>query len=412
MTRSGSLVFMFLCAACAGHPSAPAAGAARCLAAISGDGPSEAQLRRTQGREEPRDVSAWVELAQAWVRVARARSRPELWLNAEDCTQRALTLGPRDPRALRMQGLVFMNAHRFADARAVAQDLLVREPDDALSWGTLSDAELELGHLPEAIAAAQQMLDRKPSLLSYGRAAHLRWLSGDREGAKRMYRAAIAAGREQADPEPRTWLTVQAAWVFWHEGDYAGAARGFELALSQLPDYAPALEGLGRAALAQHRDADAVKWLARAHELHETAETAWALAEAYARTGDKARAAQCYLDVERLGAASDPRTLAWFEAQPGRDPAAALKAAERAFRDHRDWYAKDALALALSRNGRQAEAKRLADEIVALGIPDARLTYHAGEIYQAAGAAAEGGKLIAKALSQNPSGLLERERSL
>jgi tetratricopeptide (TPR) repeat protein len=386
------------------QPAAAKPPAATCLAAVNAGGPAEQQLRRAQAKlgAGETEVSAWVEVGQAWMRVARVHSQPELFRAAEDCTTQALARAPQDAAALRLRGLMLMNAHRFAGARSLARELLERDPADTLSWGTLSDAELELGRVSEAVAAAQEMLDLKPSLLSYGRAAHLRWMTGDVAGAKRLYSAAIAAGQQQADPEPRSWMIVQAAWVFWHEGDYAGAARGFELALSQVPEYAPALEGLGRAALARGDYQEAVRRLERAQALHPLAESAWWLGDAYALAGDQVRAAAAYREVERLGTRFDPRTLAAFYATQAREPSEAVRLARIAFGEREDCYSKDTLAFALFRRGELQEAKRLAGEAIALGVRDARLLYHAGMIFRAAGDAAEGGKLMQRALSLNP----------
>jgi tetratricopeptide (TPR) repeat protein len=236
-----------------------------------------------------------------------------------------LVLNPDDVVATQLVGLTLLNDHRFEEARDLARRLLDHHPDDPLSWGTLSDAELELGHVDAAIAAAQQMMDRKPNLPSYGRAAHLQWLQGDRKGAKLTYQQAIASGREHKDREPSAWMITQAAWVFWHEGDYAGAAAGFDLALREVPDYAPALEGRGRAALALGDSAAAITWLRKALAAHPLVETAWALGDAHTLQGDRASASKAYLRAVELGSRHDPRPLALFYATKSRDPREALR---------------------------------------------------------------------------------------
>jgi tetratricopeptide (TPR) repeat protein len=408
MQRSLAFLSLVVALACSCTPRSGAAvresTKVDCLAAVSGASNAEVSLQAAQRAtvtEKP-DASAWVRVGQAWLRLARLRSQPDHFVAAEDCAARALAQNANDPSAMRLRGLLHMNAHRFAAARELSQTLLARNPSDTLSWGTLSDAELELGHISEATAAAQHMLDQKPSLLSYGRAAHLRWLIGDRPGAKRLYQAAIAAGQAQADPEPRVWMTVQAAWVFWHEGDYAGAQRGFELALSQLPDYAPALEGLGRTALSRGEYSQAITWLERAQQLHPLAETAWWLGDAYMLSGKRDLATAQYREVERIAARMDPRTLALFYATQAREPREALRLAKLAWSERQDGYTKDVLAFALYRNGELTEATRLARELSATAVPDARLIYRAGLILRAAGAAAEGGELLSRALTLNP----------
>jgi len=129
--------------------------------------------------------------------------------------------------------------------------LIERDADDVGAWGLMSDASLELGAIADATAAAQRMMDLKPSLLSYGRAAHLRFLAGDAAGALDLYGLAITSGRHLKDREPSAWMMVQAALVFLDKGDYAGADAGFDAALREVPSYAPALAGKLQAAQAR-----------------------------------------------------------------------------------------------------------------------------------------------------------------
>jgi tetratricopeptide (TPR) repeat protein len=406
MSTVGLMLTLVACQGTAGGSKATPvrALAARCDAAPSGDSSAAIDTRRDQLKLKAADAdaNAWLAVGQDFVRMARTHAEPRYYLQAEACAREALARSPEEAGAQRLMGLVLLNQHRFADARALGLELLARHPEDAVSWGTLSDAELELGNIPAAIAAAQQMMDRKPNLPSYGRAAHLRWLQGDTQGAKFVYQQAIAAGREHKDHEPRAWMLVQAAWLFWHEGDYAGAAAGFDLALREVADYPAALEGKGRAALAQGEYRAAIGWLSRALAAHPLVETAWALGDAYSLAGDEPAARVAYARVARDGARLDPRTLSLFYSSKAREPEQALRLAQSAYAERQDGYSKDALAFALYRAGQLSEATRLAREVIALGTPDARLLYHAGLIERAAGDAASGEALMARALHLNP----------
>lgn len=384
MTRHHALLFLTL-AACSGTPSA---SPARCD--LSG----------------ARTPDALVQAGSDFVRSARLKSEPALYQSAQACAVEALALQPDYAPAQRLQGLVLLNNHAFTKARDLAASMLARHPEDALTWGTRSDAELELGNTSAAIDAAQRMLDLKPNLPSYGRAAHLRWLQGDLPAAKRLYELAIASGTGQRDPEPRAWMIAQAAWLFWHEGDYPGAAAGFELARANIPEYAPALEGLGRTALAAGDYKSAVQWLERARSSRPSIETSAWLGDAYALSGDRARAKAMYAEVERDGVRHDPRALAGFYTSHDREPSNALALARAEYAQRKDVYTKDVLAYALYRNRNLDEALRLAREVVATGTADARLLYHAGVIEAAAAgdeaARAAGRARVADALRRNP----------
>lgn len=347
-------------------------------------------------------ASPLVEAAQVHLRRARVSFDPGEHARARTCVDAALAREPEHAGARRLDSLLLLNDHRFAEARDAARRLVADNPQDALSWGTLSDALLELGELAGAIEAAQHMMDLKPNLPAYGRAAHLRWLQGDTAGAKRLYELAIAVGGAQRDREPRAWMISEAARLFWHEGDYRGAAAGFELALREVPDYAPGLEGRGRAALSLADYPGAIQWLERALRARPLPETAWLLGDAYTLAGDRARAELAYARVEREGAAHDPRTLALFLASQGRDPERALRLARAEHAARSDLYANDALALALHRAGQQREADRHATSALEHGTPDARLLYHAGLIKRALGQDDKAGALIAEALRLNP----------
>jgi tetratricopeptide (TPR) repeat protein len=376
---------------------------ASCDAKVAGSGGRDADIARLQAklREPGAGAEAYVSVGYAWVRKARADATPQHYRNAESCAQQALELAPGDALANGLRAMTLLNDHRFAEARALALELLAKDPRDVTALGLLSDAALELGDREAAIEAAQRMVDEKPGLLSYGRAAHLRWLQGDVAGAKRLYERAISAGTELKDREPRAWMIVQAALVFWHAGDYAGADAGFDLALREQPEYAPALEGKGRVALARGDARAAIGWLERAERKSPLCETAWLLGDAYQLIGDEEQAERAYQRVEREGKAHDPRTLALFYATKNRRPEDALKLARSEYAARRDLYAKDVLAYALFRSGDVAGARALSRDVLAQAAPDARLLYRAGEIARAAGDEREGAALIAQARQLN-----------
>ncbi len=239
--------------ACGEHPNVPSAAAPAsdyCLATQGDDALAKAQAK-AKGASGRGRAAAWVAVGHELVRIARTRMAPELYRNVDACVERALQAAAGDVDALHLRGLVLMDAHQFAQARALAQQLIARDDDDVGAWGLLSDAALEQGSLDEATKAAQRMLDLKPSILSYGRAAHLRFLAGDVRGALELYSLAIASGRPLRDREPSAWMMVEAARVFLTEGDYAGAEAGFDDALRELPGYAPALAGKRQVAQAR-----------------------------------------------------------------------------------------------------------------------------------------------------------------
>ena len=387
-----------------GSAPAPRPRGALALVAPRGGTPVDALLQGLQGRvrRAPEKLDSWIALGRAWVRKARESADPGYYRSAESAARAALEIAPGSPLALDLLGLVLLSDHRFAEARALALEVIARRPDDAPALGNLSDAALELGRFEEAAQAAQRMVELKPNLPSYARAAYLRWLQGDGRAAKGILRLAIDAAADTRDPEPRAWAIVQAALLFWHEGDGEGAEAGFDAALSAFPEYPPALAGKARVLLARGEGRRAAALAERAYAKSPLLEHAWLLGDARAAVGDLAGAHAAYDILVRQGERTDPRTLALYYATTGQNAAEAVRLASAELRVRGDIYTQDALAFALYRAGRLAEARAASDAALRLGTRDARLLYHAGAIRLAQGELEAGRRLLADALALNP----------
>ncbi|MCV4640225.1 hypothetical protein OFB62_33500, partial [Escherichia coli] len=74
---------------------------------------------------------------------------------------------PNDPWAKKLQASLSLTFHRFANGLELANRLLKEFPDDPFVYGVLADANTELGNYPEAVAAAQKMVDLRPNSSSY-----------------------------------------------------------------------------------------------------------------------------------------------------------------------------------------------------------------------------------------------------
>ncbi|MCB9787623.1 MAG: tetratricopeptide repeat protein [Deltaproteobacteria bacterium] len=374
------------------------------LAPPEGSGPvvHALQKRQAAARQDPTRLELWVQVGHAWMQKARADADPGAVLHAEAAAAVVLATAPRDVRARDLYAMVLLDAHRFAEARDLARAVLADAPDAVLAWGALSDALLELGDFDGALEAAQRMVDLKPGLPSYARAAWLRWLGGDVEGARTAYRLAISAGGGAADREPASWVLVEAAETFRLTGDLEGAEAGYALALQHLPDYPPALVGQARVLLARGEAAHAVPLLERALARKPAVTTAGLLATAREAAGDADGAEEALSEAVAIGRRGDGLGLSRLYSERGLETAEALALA-RAEVAHRGGIAtQDALAWALYRAGRPGEARAASDLALAHGTRDARLLYHAGAIRVAQGQVSEGRALIEEALMLAP----------
>lgn len=411
-----SICLLVLLFACSKKPAPATAGAAgsidtsegraKMLALMQPGGtlPVDKTIEGLQAmvQRQPDKTDAWLALGQAWIVKARDTARPSLYANAGACADTILAAQPDNRAALELQGLVMMNDHRFEDARLKMREVVTKWPDVPVAWGTLSDALLELGRYDEAVDAAQHMVDLKPNLPSYSRAAYLQWLRADLKDARESVRVAIDAGNDGKDHEPKAWVLVQAAMMFWNEGDVDGALVGFEQALPVMPDFPPALVGKARVLIGRGDGRAAAPLLEKAYKANPLIETGWLLGDARELAGDTAGAQQVWAEIEKRGRLSDARTLAQFLATKKLQTDEAVKLAldERKLRD--DLYTEDTVAWALYRAGRLDEALEASAKAGKLGTRDARLWFHEGAIRLAKGETQRGRELIQKALALNP----------
>ena len=363
----------------------------------------ELRARIATAKAQPRKLDAWILVGRSWVQKARNTGDPGYYLNADAAAEVALELEPQSPLALNLRGLVLLNSHRFPEAKALAESILARDPDDAMALGTLCDAELELGRVQGAIDAAEKMVTKKPDLPSYSRASYLRWLKGDAAGALEGMRLAFDAGRSQKDKEPAAWALSQLATYFWHLGDIAGAEAGYDLTLQYAKGYIPAMVGRARVAMARNKPKVAVELLERALSEQPLAETAWLLGDARAAAGDLAGAEAAWAECVRLGRQADPRTLAMFFATKHRDVAQAVTLAKAELDKRPGPYSRDAYAFALLRAGRVAEARDTLAPVLAMGLAEPGIKYRAALLALASGEEAKGKKLLAELLAKTPS---------
>lgn len=418
MRRSLTLAAVFVLLGCERAPQDPAATAptrstadARvdpptlptALGPVPGDGPTERALRDAQAavRRNPGRGRPLLQLAQLYVRKARESSDPGFYAQADECVTEALRLDPDDLAALQVRGLVFMQDHRFADAKRLADRSLARAPQQPIFWGLLGDAEMEVGHYDQAERAYQRMIDLRPNLASYSRGAWMRWLLGDVDGALDLARRAVEAGSPRA-PEELAWAIVQLGNLHLARGDAREANTHFEAALRAFPQYPPALDGRGRAKLAMGDARGAIEDLRAAVEGSTTTEHLAHLGDALDASGSHDEARAVWARAERMGRRSDPRTLASLYADQARETesAVALARTEVAARPD-DVYSLDVLAWALLRAGRLDEAAVTVDRARRLHTREARFSFHAGMIAAAQGHREAAVTLLREALAWN-----------
>jgi tetratricopeptide (TPR) repeat protein len=347
----------------------------------------EIRALRTRVRSAAGASSYLERLGWAWIereRVVHDHRLFDLALATAACLQER---SPGNAEAPRIQAHALVSLHRFKEGEQVAR----RRVASGGSWidhAVLGDALIEQGQIEEAAEQYQIMADGNPGPQAWSRAAHLRWLLGDRQGAiEAMGRAARAL--DGRDPQSAAWCRVRLAHYALEAGRDQEARRLTEAALRLVPDHPAALHVLGLLQLLEGRADDAIGSFRTAAEADPLPEYQWALLEALREAGQDSDAAVVERRLLSEGEREDPRSLALFLASTGRDPARALRLAMQELQTRQDPITLDVVAVALLVSGRVAEAGDYLRRAQATGTRSPRLAIHAALIAAAAGDARE-----------------------
>src|SRR5262245_51862425 len=404
-----ALAMMVALAGCAGAGADP--GAIVLRADPGGDAGSGREVARL--REQARGATQPLPYLErlGWTEIAREASDHkhahfERALLAAACMEKHAPAAP-EARLLRAHALVSM--HRFKDGEAVARTLVTEAP----SWmasGVLGDALVEQGRLEEAAVRYQAMADANPGSQAWSRAAHLRWLLGDRVGAVEAMSRAAEAG-DGRDPRAGAWYRGRLAYYALEAGRLEEARRWSDAALALASTHPQALHARGLLLLDEGRPADAVEALRKAVAADPLPEYLRALGEALGESGHADEARQAEARLVREGEREDPRGVALFLASTGADPGRAVRLARAELEVRQDPVTLDVYAAALLAAGRIEEARDYSRRARASGTRAPRLALHGAAIAAAAGDAVEAARLAEEAAAMS-SALLPSERRI
>jgi tetratricopeptide (TPR) repeat protein len=332
-----------------------------------------------------------------WAFVAKARESfdPGFYKLAEQCARSLELRNPESEEAMLLRAHVLQNLHRFRESETLARRL-VRQRGLSFDYGLLGDALMEQGKLNDAVEVYQRMMNLKPDLRAYARAAHMRWLKGDLAGAIEAMQLAVSAA-SPSDAESGAWVNTRLATYLFQAGKVDEAEQRCAFALSLESNYPPTLLLNGKMLLAQNRLEEALDALQNAVKLNPLPEYQWTLAEALRAAGRDNEASAVEAQLLQHGPIGDPRTVALFLATRRESPEMALRLAHAELDSRGDVFTHDALAWSLAAAGNLAEAQNEIQRALAEGTEDGRLFFHAGVIALQAGHAADAGRWLRKA---------------
>jgi tetratricopeptide (TPR) repeat protein len=337
-------------------------------------------------QKKPAQYAGYNHLAIALSRRARETSDVAYYAQAEDVLKKSLELAPGNLEAEKIHVWLLLGRHEFPAALEAAKLLNKRIPDDVLVYGFLTDANAELGNYSEAEAATLWMLNLRPgNLPGTTRAAYLRELFGDVDGAYELMDMAFQA-TPPTETEDRAWILSQMGHLRFIAGRTDDAEALLKQALQVFPGYHYALGNLAKVRIVQTRYDEAVTLLRQRYEFAPHAENLFDLAEALQLSKREPEAKQAFADFERKSLLesvrkdNSSRELIFYYADHAKQPAKALQIAEEEHAWRHDVYTLDAYAWALHVNGKDEEARKQIEAALAVGVSDAKIFDHAGEI--------------------------------
>ena len=356
--------------------------------------------------EDPESALDMTQLAALVMDEGRMSDDERAFARAESLARRSLgARSRRNGRSAALLANALLARHRFAEANAVARDLVQREPQEPAYRALLAETLMEVGDYEQAIGQLGAVRERRADLGIAPRFARWAELTGQTAEARRILRLARenAANRPDLTSEQRAWFGLRLADLELRHGNLRSASGVIRESLRDAPDD-------WRLILARARhEAARGSWRKAARSAEDVIATvpspdAFALlATAQRELGNVAEAEALDLALEAI-VAGQKETIhrSWALTLLDRDrnvaQIVALAAADTLNRH--DVYSLDLLAWALHRAGRSHDALPLVRRATQLGSVEPMLRYHAGIIELAAGDTAIGRQHLSLALGR------------
>ena len=297
--------------------------------------------------------------------------------------------------------------HRLAETK---RDLdMIPEPGASAEVRALrADVALQEGDYATAGAGYEGALRALRTWANLARVAYLKSVTGEASAADALY---AEAEREITAKEMRSyaWLQVQQGYRDLVAGRHDAAGMHYERASRAYSGYWLVDEHIAELLAAQRKFDEAVAMYRKVIARNPRPELQQALGDLYLYMGkpDEAkpwhdRALDAYLASVRRGEVQYLHHLAGFYADVRQDGPEAVMWARADLKLRRSFAVHDAMAWALYRDGRFAEAVAEMREALAPGVNDAHLFFHAGMIHLAAGRTEEGRRFLQRAAEVNP----------
>ena len=201
----------------------------------------------------PNDYTSRLKLAQLFMLEARATGEHGHYYPATlKVLDGILVEAPTDDiefGATSLKASVLLSLHQFEEAKAAAERAVALNGYNAVVYGSLVDANVELGNYEEAVKMSDKMNSIRPDLRSYSRVSYLREIYGDLDGAIEAMKQAAESGYPGF--EETAWCRLTLGTLYEQKGDLNGAKAQYERILQERTDYPFAIAALARIASKQ-----------------------------------------------------------------------------------------------------------------------------------------------------------------
>jgi tetratricopeptide (TPR) repeat protein len=210
-------------------------------------------------------------------------------------------------------------------------------------------------------------------------------LFGDIEGSLELMNMAYQS-TPPGELEDGAWIVTQMAHLKLAIGNIVEAEKLSQQALVMFPGYHYALGNLAKVRIQQKRYDESVDLLQQRYDAAPHAENLYDLAQALQLAGKTDEAHKDFAEFEQKSLLETNRgdnsnhELIFYYADYAKQPAKALEVAQREIARRRDVFTLDSYAWALYQNGQYEDARKQIETALAVGVRDAKIFRHAGEI--------------------------------
>ncbi|MBW5486714.1 tetratricopeptide repeat protein [Streptomyces bambusae] len=353
------------------------------------------------------DEESWAVLGSAYLEQARRTAEPVWYPKAEAALKRSLALRPAEKGnfdAMTAMGALAGARGDFGTAKKWAELVRAQSPQRWTAYPVLVDAYSGLGDYKAAEKAMERLLDLRPGLVGYAKAAQVYRDRGWREDATASMEHAAGAAKSPAE---KAYAMFRLGELAWERGESAEALQQYEGALRADPAHGGALGGRARALASLGRHGEAVRDYRLALGRVPVPALALELGELLESLGRREEAQDPYAQVAVLAAertakgVNEEVVLGLYEADHG-EPANAVRRLTAEWSRHKNVQVADALGWALHRAGDDESALEYAKKATELGLRNADFSYHRAQIEFGLGDEASARRHLQEALRTNP----------